>query len=690
MKKHYHWISIAILSILTGHSQNKIRKIYHSIIENECIPLSEIPVDIQSRYLSEYLLRDKLIDFSFLDSIKDYDSERPLYSSDVQKLFIEMKMLREGLHISRSYPDSATIHLQQLVKRYGISYSTFSRKRNIYMNNSSLYRALIHDSTSEDTNDRYKTCCFYCRDLIIYLHEKTGKLSSAKIYRDIKNAKPFPCKDCPYHPDVKKNSTNTPVATCQRNVDFMVKPQCDDTVLRIINRIPEQQDVLAWEGVRSWASKFHYTPAREKPSIVNQVWFSDHKRMDIYVRTQKRPDGTWIHQRPWLTAILDAASDAMVGYIISLNPNSDCIAECFARACAFTVDTPYCGIPDYFYIDNGKDYRSKKMDGLPNSEDDGCEHLYLNKEFGESGILEWFGVRVIHAMPYRGCSKTLERIWKTIDDEWIRKLPGYCGSSPEERPFILEEQMRNNETYTYEQFADYFADTIYPGYNDFSVTKESPNTLYARLPKASSYVPTWRTLAVLKSISTKRVIRQKGIQYGTSFYWCPELGPLVEKEDCTQYRIFAFDTPFNRTISVVHDHKFIGEAHLIEKLNVVEKKRYRVVQHVSEQAKQHRYYSKRLKQLHSVILKTDILRYVDDTPPVDNIRYGQAIDEEKDKATAIDDPAIPEELKEQAIDHEENYLNPEPDKNEPGKMASTLRELGVQARKKMVERSKSN
>lgn len=81
----------------------------------------------------------------------------------------------------------------------------------------------------------------------------------------------------------------------------------------------------------------------------------------------------------------------MVTYVLSLNPNSDCIAECFERACAFTIDTPYSGICDYFYIDNGKDFRFKKL----------------------------------NALPYSGCNKTIESIWETIDDEWIRELPGY-------------------------------------------------------------------------------------------------------------------------------------------------------------------------------------------------------------------------------------------------------------------------
>lgn len=679
----YHWISVPIYSEISGEPEKRIRKLYREVIKDNSIPLSEIPEKDRDYYVQNVLLPDRIIDFSFLDAAKTYDGGKPIHNRDIRKLIDEMALMREAEEIVRSYSSLGTVtsHLRKLASDNGISYSTLIRRRKTYLNTTSLSRALLHSSSTEDTSDSYRTCCLLCRDLIIYLHEMPGKISGAKIFRDIKKAPEHPCSKCPYNKEYKskphKKGEEIPLATCRRKSKYMVKPNCDDTVCTIISRIPEQQDALALKGVKHWAALYHFAPAREKSKVVNRCWFSDHKHLDIVVRVRQKADGTWETARPWITAIIDDATDVLIAYVLSLYPNSDCIAECFARACAFTVDTPYCGIPDTFYIDNGADFCSRELRGLPNSQD---EHLYLNKEFGENGILEWFGIKVIHALPYRGRSKTIEAIWGTIDKEWIKPLPGYCGSSPSDRPYILDQQIKNNEIYTFEQFADYFADHIYPAYNNFSVTKESPNDLYKRLPKASSYVPTWKTLAVLKSVSTERVLRSKGLEYGKNrFYWCSELGPKIEKEKNTKFRIFAFDTPFNRTVSVVLGHEYIGEAHLIEKLHVVEKNRHRVVEHIKEQQRQHRYYSSRLTQLHSVVLEADILDEVSQTPAVDNIRYAQKIDEERDREEASDESAIPGELKEKAVEYEKNFLEPD-NSHTSGKISRMYREMGKMGR----------
>lgn len=41
--KTYHYISIPILAEIMQKSEAIVRKIYRSIIENDCIPLDQIP-----------------------------------------------------------------------------------------------------------------------------------------------------------------------------------------------------------------------------------------------------------------------------------------------------------------------------------------------------------------------------------------------------------------------------------------------------------------------------------------------------------------------------------------------------------------------------------------------------------------------------------------------------------------------
>lgn len=73
-------------------------------------------------------------------------------------------------------------------------------------------------------------------------------------------------------------------------------------------------------------------------------------------------------------------------------------------------------------------------------------------------------------------------------------------------------------------------------------------------------------------------------------------------------------------------------------------------------------------------------------PPVDNIRYGQAIDTERDSKDAIDDTSIPEALKEKAEEYSRNLLNLEGSHKKQGKITQSYRELG----KKLRESKKQN
>lgn len=284
--KIYYWISVPVLAEIEHTSEAKVRKVYKKVIRDECIPLCDIPLYEQEIYVKEYLFHDRYIDYSLLDFVRNFDTSSPLFSPEVQLELHKMEIVRTANMISRSYSvtGTSTELLRKLAQDNSISFSTLARWRKKYMKDKSLALLSDHFLNKEGMVVRYRTCCYYCRDLIILMKCKPGKISGAKIFRDISAMKPFSCSSCPYHPDVKsgphKKNDCIPEATCRRNSEYMVVPNNVDVVWTIIKRIPEQQKVLEWEGVRSWANQFHYTPAREKSKVANECFFSDHKQLE--------------------------------------------------------------------------------------------------------------------------------------------------------------------------------------------------------------------------------------------------------------------------------------------------------------------------------------------------------------------------------------------------------------------------
>lgn len=101
---------------------------------------------------------------------------------------------------------------------------------------------------------------------------------------------------------------------------------------------------------------------------------------------------------------------------------------------------------------------------------------------------------------------------------------------------------------------------------------------------------------------------------------------------------------------------------------------------MKEQDKQHKFYSKRIERVNNIVLQTDILNEACKVSAIDNIRYAQAIDKERDETEAIDDKKIPEELKVQAVYYADNILTPDtlPEKN--GEISQSMKELGRKLR----------
>ena len=197
-------IAIPILSDITGTKPQHLRTMYAALLENDCIPLTEIPFTQQEAYVKEYLLRDRYVDVDLMQEATPHD-EITYLSVGVQAFFKRTKLVRDTISIQKAYAADRTVtsHLTNLATSYGITYRTLMRERSRFMSHTSLMNLLSDPYKGEDTVDRYRKCCFYCRDYIIARHESAGRPSDNSVFRETKNLKTFLCINCPYHPESK-------------------------------------------------------------------------------------------------------------------------------------------------------------------------------------------------------------------------------------------------------------------------------------------------------------------------------------------------------------------------------------------------------------------------------------------------------------------------------------------------------
>jgi hypothetical protein len=124
-------------------------------------------------------------------------------------------------------------------------------------------------------------------------------------------------------------------------------------------------------------------------------------------------------------------------------------------------------------------------------------------------------------------------------------------------------------------------------------------------------------------------------------------------------QVYAFDEPFNRSLAIVYGQVYIGEAHPVQGLNLIEERRYLVIQHLQEQAAQLRTYSSHIRQMHNIVLQNNLVELGTGIPAIDNVAYGQVIDEERNVKEAVEDTRIPEELKDLATKYQVLSIEPE-------------------------------
>lgn len=404
-----------------------------------------------------------------------------------------------------------------------------------------------------------------------------------------------PCSACPYHLDHLVEHHGKPVLSCPKPQEYMLTPNHRKTVNRLLKHVPPQMVLYARKGYREWRAQYGLFVVRERPLLVNESWQGDHHKFDLFVRVtiHKEQHGKVFEKelavRPTLTAWMDSATGCMVGWVISVMPNSDTIAEAFCRAAVLTPGSPFRSLPLAVIVDCGKDYKSKLLEDTA-SELCKCEpeDTFLNKRFAGLGILPALGVEVNHALPFHPQSKPIERCFGTIEEKWISKLPGWCRNSIDNRPRDFQKKLDAlllcKKLLTLEEFVAYFQDTVLPEYHNridpntslpqlpgWSLSCESMTPLqkYNFLEKAKTVTPDWSTIGILKMHhSAGHKVGRWGIRFCNTYYQADELSRVGD--DLVDILFHRVQPPYApSSITVIHRNRYLCEAFPAERRQLV-------------------------------------------------------------------------------------------------------------------------
>ena len=231
------------------------------------------------------------------------------------------------------------------------------------------------------------------------------------------------------------------VKTCYRNICYISRQQQKKWKiphLRAMYRfakdaIPMPVQVLHREGLAAYEAKCAPYVSTDPDSIEpGAVWVGDHSPFNCWIRHR----GRWV--RPWITAWQDMRSRMIVGWYLSAAPNQTTILLAARRA------IEKYGPSDSVKIDNGKDYDSQMWTGTTKARRKALRSGYIDEQM-VAGIYAMMDVAVSFAIPYHPQSKPIERFFDTLDCQFTKTLPTYCGKDTQRRPDDLFDMLKSEK-----------------------------------------------------------------------------------------------------------------------------------------------------------------------------------------------------------------------------------------------------
>ncbi|KYC40718.1 transposase [Scytonema hofmannii PCC 7110] len=214
-------------------------------------------------------------------------------------------------------------------------------------------------------------------------------------------------------------------------------------------------------GSGSWLTVVTRDGQLLKADFSNQIIQCDHTELDIHIVDSH---GSLLSDRPWLTTVVDTYSSCILGFHLWIKQPGSTEVALALRHAILPKNYPedyklgkvweIYGPPfQYFFTDGGKDFNSKHLKAIGKKLGFQCE---LRNRPPQGGIVE--------------------RLFKTINTQVLKELPGYTGANVQERPKNAEKEACLTIQDLDKILASFFCDI----YNHEPYPKEPRNTRFER------------------------------------------------------------------------------------------------------------------------------------------------------------------------------------------------------------------
>ena len=218
------------------------------------------------------------------------------------------------------------------------------------------------------------------------------------------------------------NPNGAKVSQCVREVQKKFQAAglalpSEPTIRRFVKQYTEEcfdEWTLFREGKKAWNDKCAISLLRDWNLVgVGDVIIGDGHTLNFETLNPATGKPT----RMTIVLFYDGASNCPLGWEVMATENTDSISAAFRRSCIMLGK-----FPRVVYLDNGRAFRAKYFKGCPDFEQAGFLGLYRD-----------LGCSVIHAWPYHGQSKPIERFFGTFHDMEVW-TPSYTGNDIAHKP----------------------------------------------------------------------------------------------------------------------------------------------------------------------------------------------------------------------------------------------------------------